>query len=446
MELFSASVDYDKRLYLQDIQGSIAHARMLSKCGILSPDEFQQIEQGLLKIQGDIEQDRFDWSIAREDVHMNIEAALTEDIGEPGKKLHTARSRNDQIATDLRLYLRQRMVELMQLLTDLQRELVAKAASHADTIMPGFTHMQSAQPVTFGHHLLAWNEMLERDFERMTQCRDRLNQCPLGSAALAGTGFAIDREMTAKELGFHQPCLNSLDAVSDRDFAIEFAAVAAMIMVHLSRMSEELVLWSSDAWNFVDLGEGFCTGSSIMPQKKNPDMAELTRGKSARAVGNLNTLLVLMKSQPLAYNRDNQEDKEPLFDTLDNLHNCLSVFTAMVPGLTANKDRMYAAASNGFATATDLADYLVGKGVAFRDAHEIVGNLVRSAAEKQCALSDLDLSEMQESCAAIQQDVYTILTLEGSVNSRNHIGGTAPEQVKRAAEAAGLRLQQRILN
>ena len=436
MEKFSASVGFDRRLYRHDILGSLAHARMLAHIGVLTEREFSDIESGLDMILRQIEQGGFPWSESLEDVHINIEAKLIELIGDTGKKLHTARSRNDQVATDLRLYLREQLDEFCRGLDALQRALVELAAAEAATIMPGFTHLQSAQPVTFGHHLLAWNEMLQRDYERLRECRKRVNISPLGSAALAGTGFDIDREMTASELGFDRVCRNSLDAVSDRDFAIEFNADAALLMVHLSRMAEEIVLWSSDAFGFIDLGDAFCTGSSIMPQKKNPDVAELIRGKCARVSGNLTALLMLMKAQPLAYNRDNQEDKEALFDSVDTVLLCLEVFAAMVPQMTIKREAMRAAAARGYATATDLADYLVGRDVPFRDAHEVVGKVVNFALEKGVELAQLELADLVRFSPAIERDVYRVLTLEGSVNARNHAGGTAPARVARAARQA----------
>lgn len=436
MEMFSASIGFDRRLYRHDIRGSIAHARMLADIGVLTAAEFSSIENGLETIRAQIERGDFHWDESLEDVHMNIEAKLVELIGDAGKKLHTARSRNDQVATDLRLYLRDQLDELCRGLGALQRALVEIAAAEAATIMPGLTHTQSAQPVTFGHHLLAWNEMLQRDYERLRECRGRVNVSPLGSAALAGTGFDINRKMTAKELGFAQVSRNSLDAVSDRDFAIEFNAHAALLMVHLSRMAEEMVLWSSEAFGFIDLGDAFCTGSSIMPQKKNPDVAELVRGKCARVSGNLAALLMLMKAQPLAYNRDNQEDKEALFDSVDTVLLCVEVFAEMVPQMTVNRDTMLAAAGRGHATATDLADYLVGKGVPFRDAHQAVGKVVGFALEKGLELAQIEAADFQKFSPAIEQGVYRVLTLEGSVNARNHVGGTAPAQVARAARQA----------
>jgi argininosuccinate lyase len=443
METFSESVSIDHRLYSQDISGSIAHARMLSKCGIISEPEFEQIRGGLMQIQEAIEDGSFEWSVAMEDVHMNIEAALTSQIGEAGKKLHTARSRNDQVATDMRLFLREELDNLCESLTGLQRELVAISRREAGSIMPGYTHMQAAQPVTLGHHLLAWNEMLERDYQRLRDCRKRINVSPLGSAALAGTSYPIDREMTAVELGFDDICRNSLDAVSDRDFIIEFAAHASLLMVHLSRMSEELVLWSSDAYGFVDLGDQFCTGSSIMPQKKNPDVVELTRGKCGSVSGNLMALLMLMKGQPLAYNRDNQEDKAPLFDIVDTVSLCLGVFSAMIPGIKIDRARMRSAAENGYSTATDLADYLVRKNVPFRDAHEIVGKVVGFATQNGLTLSEIKLARLKQFCEVIDQDVFDALSVEGSVSARNHAGGTAPEQVELAATHASNLLDAR---
>lgn len=443
METFSESVSFDWRLYRQDIRGSIAHARMLQAAGVLSPADFRDIERGLLEIESDIEGGEFPWSESLEDVHMNIEAELTRRIGDAGKRLHTGRSRNDQVATDIRLYLREGIDRIAATMTGLQRVLVDRAAKEAGTIMPGYTHLQGAQPVTLGHHLLAWNEMLERDFQRLMDCRRRVNVSPLGAAALAGTGFPIDRRMTADELGFEDVAANSLDAVSDRDFAIEFSADAAVIMVHLSRIAEELVLWSSEGFGFVDLGDAFSTGSSIMPQKKNPDVAELTRGKTGRVSGNLMALLMLMKGQPLAYNRDNQEDKEPLFDSIDTVERCLKVFSAMFAQVTFHREAMYRAASRGHATATDLADYLVRKGLPFRDAHGVVGQVVAHATRERIPLEQVPLPVMQQYCAGIEADVFEVLTLEGSVAARDHVGGTAPRQVTIAAENAARRLDGR---
>ncbi|MDE0280767.1 MAG: argininosuccinate lyase [Gammaproteobacteria bacterium] len=443
METFSESVSFDWRLYRQDIRGSIAHARMLQAAGVLSEEDFGDIERGLREIESDIERGAFQWSESLEDVHMNIEAELTRRIGDAGKRLHTGRSRNDQVATDMRLYLREGIDRIASAMTGLQRTLVDLAGKEAGTIMPGYTHMQSAQPVTLGHHILAWNEMLDRDYQRLLDCRERVNVSPLGAAALAGTGYPIDRQMTADELGFGGVCANSLDAVSDRDFVIEFGAAAALIMVHLSRIAEELVLWSSEGSGFVELGDAFCTGSSIMPQKKNPDVAELIRGKSGRVSGNLVALLMVMKGQPLAYNRDNQEDKEPLFDSMDTVEAGLRVFSAMFAQVTFHREAMYRAASRGHPTATDLADYLVRKGVPFRDAHGVVARIVDHAARDRLQLEQVPLSVMQQHSDVIGADVYDVLTLEGSVASRNHVGGTAPEQVTIAAENAARRLQER---
>ncbi|MBX2808684.1 MAG: argininosuccinate lyase [Cellvibrionaceae bacterium] len=445
VQRFTASINIDQRMYQQDIQGSIAHATMLAAVGVLSDAEKQQIITGLESIGADIAAGRFDWSVVLEDVHMNIEAALTERIGSTGKKLHTGRSRNDQVATDIRLYVRDAIETISKELTRLQRGLLTLAKGEADTIMPGFTHLQTAQPVTFGHHLMAWFEMLERDYSRLQDCRKRLNQSPLGAAALAGTTYPIDREQTARLLGFERPTANSLDTVSDRDFAIEFCACASLMMTHLSRASEELVLWASAQFNFIDLPDRFCTGSSIMPQKKNPDVPELVRGKTGRVNGHLVSLLTLMKSQPLAYNKDNQEDKEPLFDTIDTLIDCLRAFADMIPAVRANKDVMREAARRGFATATDLADYLVGRGMAFRDAHEIVGKAVAYGIEVNKDLSDMSLAEVQQFCALIEPDVFEVLTLEGSVAARNHVGGTAPAQVRAAVALAEQQLNQRGL-
>ncbi len=444
MEKFSASVAVDSRLYRQDIAGSLAHARMLASVGILQQAEFDLIESGLQNIQRQIEAGDFEWSQAYEDVHMNIEARLTDAIGEAGKKLHTGRSRNDQVATDMRLYLREEIDAICALLTSLQHILAVLAEREADTIMPGFTHMQGAQPITFGHHMLAWNEMLERDHQRLQECRQRVNVSPLGSAALAGTSYPINRNMTADELGFSGLCRNSLDAVSDRDFMIEFNADAALLMVHLSRMAEEMVLWSTDAFAFVDLGDAFCTGSSIMPQKKNPDVVELIRGKCGRVNGNLHALLMLMKAQPLAYNRDNQEDKEPLFDSIDTLLMTLQVLVAMMPDIEVKRETMYAAAAAGYSTATDLADYLVCKQIPFRDAHEIVGLVVADAIHSDIRLDQMTLQQLQLRCQAIEADVFDVLTLEGSVAARNHIGGTAPEQVRAAARDVQQKLNLRV--
>jgi argininosuccinate lyase len=433
---FTASVGFDHRLAQQDIQGSLAHAKMLNSAGVLTAEELELINSGLKQIAAEIEAGNFNWSIALEDVHMNIEAALTERIGIVGKKLHTGRSRNDQVATDIRLWLRDQIDAIKPMFSKLQEGMIALAAAEADTIMPGFTHLQTAQPVTFGHHLLAWNEMLERDYGRLLDCRARLNQSPLGAAALAGTTYPINREFTASELGFTKPTENSLDSVSDRDFAIEFCAFASILMTHMSRMSEELVLWTSAQFQFVNLPDRFCTGSSIMPQKKNPDVPELVRGKTGRVNGYLIALLTLMKSQPLAYNKDNQEDKEPLFDTVDTVSDCLRAFGDMIPAIETNKASMYEAARRGFSTATDLADYLVGKGIAFRDSHEIVGKSVAYGIAENKDLSEMGLEELQQFSEQITEDVFDVLTLEGSVAARNHIGGTSPDQVRAAADRA----------
>jgi len=432
VERFTASVNFDQRLYKQDIAGSIVHARMLSQAGILSTDEADQIINGLQEIAADIEAGNFEWSVALEDVHMNIEAELTRRIGVTGKKLHTGRSRNDQVATDIRLYVRDESDSIAVMITQLQQALLNLAEQEADTVMPGFTHLQAAQPVTFGHHLMAWYEMLQRDYGRLADCRKRLNQSPLGAAALAGTSYPINREFTAGELGFDAPTRNSLDSVSDRDFAIELAAFASILLTHLSRFSEELVLWSSSQFDFVDLPDKFCTGSSIMPQKKNPDVPELVRGKSGRVIGHLVSLLTLMKSQPLAYNKDNQEDKEPLFDLVDTVKDCLKAYCDMVPEIGARRDNMREAALRGYSTATDLADYLVNKGIPFRDAHEIVGKSVAYGIEQSKDLSEFSMEEFKQFSDIIEQDVFQSLTLEGSVSSRNHVGGTAPEQVRKA--------------
>jgi len=436
VERFTASVDFDKRLYKADIAGSIAHATMLAKTGILTDEEADQIVKGLEDIGQAIEAGQFEWSVSLEDVHMNIEAALTAKIGPVGKKLHTGRSRNDQVATDIRLYLREGIDGLCDAIREVQKGILSLAEKEVETIMPGFTHLQTAQPVSFAHHLLAWFEMLQRDFQRMQDCRKRVNIMPLGSAALAGTSFPIDRNLTAQLLGFDKPAANSLDAVSDRDFAIEFTAAGSLIMTHLSRMSEELVIWTSAQFDFIDLPDRFCTGSSIMPQKKNPDVPELVRGKTGRINGHLVSLLTLMKGQPLAYNKDNQEDKEPLFDTLDTLGDCLKAFADMIPAIRSKKDNMRNAALKGYATATDLADYLVRKGTAFRDAHEVVGKAVAFGIEQAKDLSELTLEQLQAFSGDIQDDVFDVLSLEGSLNARNHIGGTAPEQVRKAIAAA----------
>ncbi|MEC7815101.1 MAG: argininosuccinate lyase [Pseudomonadota bacterium] len=433
---FTASIPFDKRLYHHDIRGSIAHATMLARVGVLTDDERDSIIDGLKAIETEIERGEVEWSIALEDIHMNIEARLTDKIGITGKKLHTGRSRNDQIATDIRLYLRDEIDAVAAELSRLRSGLIELADREADTIMPGFTHLQTAQPVTFGHHLLAWQEMLTRDHERLLDCRKRVNVLPLGAAALAGTTYPIDRHVTAELLGFDRPAENSLDAVSDRDFAIEFTAFASILLMHLSRMSEEMVLWASAQFDFVDLPDRFCTGSSIMPQKKNPDVPELVRGKTGRVYGHLMSLLTLMKSQPLAYNKDNQEDKEPLFDTVDTVKGCLKAYADMVPAIESKAENMRVAAKRGFSTATDLADYLVKKGVAFRDAHEIVGKSVAFGVAERRDLSEMTLEELQQFSDVIGEDVFDVLTLEGSVQARDHLGGTAPNQVRAAVARA----------
>jgi argininosuccinate lyase len=443
VQRFTASVQFDQRMAAEDIAGSLAHASMLCNVGVLDENELQEIQRGLAQVQSEIENGSFQWSVELEDVHMNIEARLTELIGVTGKKLHTGRSRNDQVATDIRLYLRGAIDRIAAELTRLQRGTIEMAAQNTDTIMPGFTHLQTAQPVSFGHHLLAWNEMLERDHSRLMDCRVRLNQSPLGAAALAGTTYPIDREQTASALGFDKPTENSLDSVSDRDFAIEFCSFAALLMTHLSRISEELVLWTSAQFDFIELPDRFCTGSSIMPQKKNPDVPELVRGKVGRVNGHLVSLLSLMKSQPLAYNKDNQEDKEPLFDTVDTVLDSLRAFGDMIPAIRPRPDQMREAARRGFSTATDLADYLVGLGLPFRDAHEVVGKAVAHGVDCGLDLAEMELDTLQGFCADISEDVFDVLTLEGSLAARDHLGGTAPSQVAAAAQRALARLEQR---
>ena len=436
VEAFTASVQFDQRMYRQDIEGSRAHAKMLNKIAVLSDRDLSLILDGLDEVEQEISSGNFNWSVAREDVHMNIEARLIELIGDAGKRLHTGRSRNDQVATDIRLYLREQIEFIINEIKRLQQGMLAVAEREAATIMPGFTHLQVAQPVTFGHHVMAWYEMMQRDVSRFTDCQRRINVSPLGAAALAGTSYPIDREFTAKELGFSAPTQNSLDSVSDRDFAIEFCSDAAILITHMSRMSEELIIWSSAQFDFIELPDRFCTGSSIMPQKKNPDVPELVRGKTGRVNGNLISLLTLMKAQPLAYNKDNQEDKEPLFDTVDTVLGCLRAFADMIPAITCKHDNMYKAAQQGFSTATDLADYLVRKDLPFRDAHEVVGKAVAMGVSTRKDLSELTLEELRQFSDKIESDVFDVLTLEGSVNSRNHVGGTAPEQVKKAIALA----------
>ena len=433
---YTASIPFDWRLAPFDIQGSLAHAAMLEKIGVLSAQDLADIRRGLSEILATFEAGQFQWNLDDEDIHFNIERDLTRRIGDAGKRLHTGRSRNDQVATDIRLWLRDAIDRIQGILQTARVALLDLAEQHADTVMPGFTHLQAAQPVTFGHHLLAWHEMLVRDAERLTDCRRRVNRLPLGAAALAGTSFPIDREFVMRELGFEAVCANSLDAVSDRDFAIEFLAAGALIMTHLSRMSEELVLWMTPRFGFIDLADRFCTGSSIMPQKKNPDVPELMRGKTGRMNGHLIALLTLMKGQPLAYNKDNQEDKEPLFDAVDTLVDSLAIFAEMIPGIRVKAGRMRQAAIEGFATATDLADYLVKKGLPFREAHEAVALAVRSAEQKGCDLADLALEELRTFSPLVNDDIYQVLTLEGSLAARDHIGGTAPNQVRAAIARA----------
>jgi len=431
---YTASVFFDHRLAQFDIQGSLAHAEMLAHQNIISQQDYADVQRGLAQIGSEIDAGKFEWLLDLEDVHLNIEKRLTELVGDAGKRLHTGRSRNDQVATDIRLYLRAAIDDITLLLRELRLALLTLAEQHSATIMPGFTHMQVAQPVTFGHHMLAYVEMFGRDAERMADCRKRVNRLPLGAAALAGTTFPIDRVRVATTLGFDDVCHNSLDAVSDRDFAIEFCAASALIMTHISRMSEELVIWMSPRVGFIDIADRFCTGSSIMPQKKNPDVPELARGKTGRVNGHLVALLTLMKGQPLAYNKDNQEDKEPLFDTVDTVTDTLRIFADMAGGITVHADAMRAAALQGYATATDLADYLVKKGLPFRDAHEVVAKAVRACVDRGCDLAELNISELRAFSELIDEDVYVVLTLEGSVAARDHVGGTAPSQVKAAIQ------------
>ena len=437
---YTASIPFDYRLAEFDIKGSLAHARMLTHAGVLSSADLSAIERGMGEILADIQAGRFEWSLDMEDVHLNIEKALTAKIGDAGKRLHTGRSRNDQVATDVRLYLRDAVDHIQSGIRACQVSLLDQAEQHASTVMPGFTHLQVAQPVTFGHHMLAYVEMLARDHERLADVRKRINRLPLGAAALAGTSYPIDREFVARELGFDGVCENSLDAVSDRDFAIEFTSAASLVMVHLSRLSEELILWMSPRFGFIDLADRFCTGSSIMPQKKNPDVPELVRGKTGRVFGHLMGLLTLMKGQPLAYNKDNQEDKEPLFDTVDTLVDTLKIYADMLKGIHVKPEPMRQAALQGFSTATDLADYLVKKGLPFRDAHEAVAQAVRAAEAKKCDLADLTLVELQAFSPLVGEDVFAMLTLEGSLSSRDHVGGTAPDQVIAAVARARERL------
>ena len=435
VKIFGASIAFDKILALYDIQGSIAHATMLSEIDVLSSSELNEILKGLTKIKDEIVNDQFNWSIDLEDVHMNIESRLIEICGESGKKIHTGRSRNDQVATDIRLYLRDQVLLINNELERLLTALLDLADQEKETIMPGFTHLQAAQPISFGHHLLAYFEMFKRDRERLYDSFKRINTMPLGSAALAGTSYPINRDRTAELLGFERISLNSIDAVSDRDFAIEFVSSASLIMMHLSRFSEEIILWSSSQFDFISLPDSFSTGSSIMPQKKNPDVPELVRGKTGRVTGNLISLLTLMKSQPLAYNKDNQEDKEPLFDSVDTIFNCLHVFADMVPMIKSNKDNMYQSALKGFTTATDLADYLVKKGLAFRDAHDIVGKAVSYGIKENKDLNEFSLDELKSFNKLIEKDVFDVISLEGSINARDHLGGTSIKQVSKAIKA-----------
>ncbi|SCY79850.1 argininosuccinate lyase [Nitrosospira sp. Nl5] len=436
VQRYTASIDFDRRLADHDIQGSLAHARMLSDAGIIDANDLAAIESGLGRIRDEIRNGEFVWRLDLEDVHLNIEKRLTTLIGDAGKRLHTARSRNDQVATDVRLYLRASIDDIVRLIRAMQHALLDLAEQHVDTVMPGFTHLQVAQPVVFGHHLMAYFEMLKRDTERLSDCRRRMNKLPLGAAALAGTSYPINREMVAAQLGFDGVCENSLDAVSDRDFAIEFCACAALIMTHLSRLSEELILWMNPLFGFIELADRFCTGSSIMPQKKNPDVPELVRGKTGRVNGHLVALLMLMKAQPLAYNKDNQEDKEPLFDTVDTLTDTLRIYADMLTGVRVKPGAMRQAAMRGYATATDLADYLAKKGLPFREAHEAVAQAVNFADKCGRDLSALTLPELRNFSPLIDNDIFAVLTLEGSINSRNHIGGTAPAQVRAAVSRA----------
>ena len=435
VKIFGASVTFDKVLALYDIEGSIAHATMLCEVNVLTSTELKQILEGLDKVKDEIVNDQFSWSVELEDVHMNIESRLTEICGDSGKKLHTGRSRNDQVATDIRLYLRDQVRLITKELERLLNALLDLAEQEKETIMPGFTHLQAAQPISFGHHLLAYFEMLKRDRERLQESFKRINTMPLGSAALAGTSYPINRERTAELLGFERISLNSIDAVSDRDFAIEFASNASLIMMHLSRFSEELILWSSAQFEFISLPDSFCTGSSIMPQKKNPDVPELVRGKTGRVTGNLISLLTIMKGQPLAYNKDNQEDKEPLFDSVETIYSCLRVFADMVPTIKTNKENMYQSALKGYTTATDLADYLVKKGLAFRDAHDVVGKAVSYGIKEGKDLSEFSIDELKKFNSLIEEDIFDVISLEGSINSRNHLGGTSPNQISIAIKA-----------
>ena len=445
VQRYTASVGFDQRLAEYDIQGSSAHAQMLADSGIITAKDLAKIEKGLRQIQKETHNGTFDWRLELEDVHLNIEKRLTTLIGDAGKRLHTARSRNDQIATDVRLYMRASIDDIIKLITAMQLSILDLAEENVNTVMPGLTHLQIAQPISFGHHLMAYFEMLKRDKERLSDCRKRVNILPLGAAALAGTSYPINRKMVAKKLDFDDICKNSLDAVSDRDFTIEFCACSTLIMTHLSRLSEELILWMSPLFGFVQLDDRFCTGSSIMPQKKNPDVPELVRGKTGRVNGNLIALLTLMKGQPLAYNKDNQEDKEPLFDTVDTLSETLRIYADMLKGVHVDVNAMRSAAMRGYSTATDLADYLTKKGVPFRDSHETVAKAVRTAEKKGCDLSEFTLSELQKFSQLIEKDIFSILTLDGSMKSRNHTGGTAPSQVRKAIKSAKKNLSKHRL-
>mgnify|MGYP002630250976 CR=1 FL=1 len=442
VESFTASIGFDHILALYDIEGSVAHATMLEAVGVITSNELGAIRDGLESIAADVESNNIEWSVSLEDVHMNIEQALTERIGDVGKKLHTGRSRNDQVATDIRLYLRDMIDQILDKIRKLQAGLLQLAENETNTIMPGLTHLQVAQPISFAHHLMAWYEMIDRDFERLSQCRTRVNCMPLGAAALAGTTYPIDRNITADLLGFETITQNSLDAVSDRDFAIEFCSASSILMMHLSRWSEEMILWSSPQFNFINLPDRFCTGSSIMPQKKNPDVPELVRGKTGRVFGALISLLTIMKGQPLAYNKDNQEDKEPLFDTVTTVMQSLTAFSDMIPAIEPQRENMRAATLRGFSTATDLADYLVKKGLAFRDAHDLVGKLVAVGIDSNCDLSELKFEQLFSASNLIEEDVFDVLSLTGSLNARDHLGGTAPNQVKAAIARAKLKIGQ----
>lgn len=440
VQRYTSSVGFDKRLWRADIDGSLAHAEMLAAQQIIGADDLAAIRRGMAQIADEIESGRFEWKLELEDVHLNIEARLTALVGDAGKRLHTGRSRNDQVATDVRLWLRGEIDRLQPLLAQMQLALVNLAAEHADTVMPGFTHLQVAQPVSFAHHLLAYVEMFARDAERLADVRRRVNVLPLGAAALAGTSYPLDRARVAKTLGFDGVCQNSLDAVSDRDFALEFTSFAAICMVHVSRLAEEIVLWMNQNFGFIDLADRYCTGSSIMPQKRNPDVAELARGKSGRVVGHLMGLITLMKGQPLTYNKDNQEDKEPLFDTVDTLADTLRIMAEMASGIRVKADAMERAALKGYATATDLADYLVKKGLPFRDAHETVAHAVKVALARGVDLAELPLAELQGFNPNIGDDVFAVLTLRGSMSARNVLGGTAPAQVRAQVERHKARL------